>query len=266
MRRFLLYTLMGLMALTAQAQQFTGLSGLLQTPSGEMYPEGTALVGGSFLNKHLTPDAFSFRGKYHTANYYLAVTPFRWVEVAFTCTLMKNYRRDGHANLIDDGSTRYYYQDRYFSLKLQPLREGRYWPSITLGANDPIGTKGSGNAAYSTGDEDTASTAKGDGKSQYFSNYFAAASKHFETRAGEWGAHLAYRHYKRPYNAKWNGVTAGVTYRPAFARDLRAVAEYTGQEVNVGADWLLWKHLLVQGILQDGKHLSATACLRMNLF
>jgi hypothetical protein len=255
---------MYVMAVTARAQQYTGLSGLLQTPSGEMQAEGTALVGGSFLNKAFTPEAFSFGGKYHTANYYVALTPYRWVEVAFACTLMKNGRRDANANIIDDGSTRYYYQDRYFSVKLQPLREGKYWPSITVGANDPIGTKGSGNAAYTAGNENKPSN--GDGKSQYFSNYFIAASKHLDTRVGEWGAHVAYRHFKRDYNARWNGVTAGVTFRPDFARNLRAVVEYTGQEVNVGADWLLWKHLFVQGILQDGKHVSATACFRLNLF
>jgi hypothetical protein len=34
----------------------------------------------------------------------------------------------------------------------------------------------------------------------------------------------------------------------------------------VGADCLLWKHLFVQGILQDGKHVSAVAAFRLNLF
>jgi hypothetical protein len=250
---------------TARAQQYTGLSGLLHTPSAEMYAEGTAQIGASFLNKTFTPDAFNFQGKYNTANYSLSITPFRWVELAYTCTLQRNYRRDKHENIIDDGSTRYYYQDRYFSVKLQPLREGRYWPSLVIGANDPVGTTGSKSAAFSTGKEDDAPTT-GDGKSQYFCNYFVAASKHLDTHIGEWGLHVAYRHFKRDYNSKWNGPTAGVTYRPWFARDLRAVVEYTGNEVNVGADCLLWKHLFVQGILQDGKHVSAVAAFRLNLF
>jgi hypothetical protein len=247
------------------AQQYTGLSGLLHTPSAEMYAEGTAQVGGSFLNKEFTPEVFNFRGPYHTANYYLSVTPFRWVELAYTCTLERNYRRDKYSNIINDGSSRYYYQDRYFSVKLQPLREGKYWPSVVVGANDPVGTHGSGNSSLTMGN--SGSTSKGDdGKSQFFSNYFVAASKHLDTRFGEWGIHVAYRHFKRDYNAKWNGVTGGVTYRPCFARDVRAVVEYTGNEVNVGADWLLWKHFFVQGILQDGRYLSASACFRMNLF
>jgi hypothetical protein len=237
------------------AQQYTGLSGLLHTPSAEMYAEGTVQVGGSYLNKAFSPQLFS----YPTANYYLTATPLRWVELAYTCTLLRDKRYDKYAHVIDDGSYRYYHQDRYFSIKVQPLREGRFWPSVVLGANDPVSTRGSANSANVT-------SADYKPNSQYFGNLFVAASKHLDTRFGEWGIHVAYRHFKRDYNAKWNGVTGGVTYRPCFARDVRAVVEYTGNEVNVGADWLLWKHFFVQGILQDGRYLSASACFRMNLF
>lgn len=243
----------------AAAQQYTGLSGLLQTPSGEMYAEGTVQIGGSYLNKTFSPQVFS----YPTANYYLTATPLRWVELAYTCTLMKSSRYDKYANMVNDGSSRYYHQDRYFSIKVQPFREGKYWPSLVIGANDPITGMESGNSANVTSGTPGEDDYNG---SQYYGNLFVAASKHLDTRFGEWGVHMAYRRFKRDYNAKWNGITGGVTFRPCFARDLRAVVEYTGNEVNLGADWLLWKHLFVQGILQDGRHPSATACFRMNLF
>ena len=247
-------------ALNGQAQQYTGMTGLLHTPSAEMNEAGTARIGGHFLNREFTPDAFTFKGKYHTADYYLNLTPFPWIELAYTCTLQKGSRRDGHAQVVE-GGTRYYYQDRYFSVKVRPLKEGRWWPAIAIGANDPFGTIGGKGTVHK---EEAAQ--QGDGKSQYFCNFYVAATKHLPSQAGEWGIHLAYRKYKRDYNRKWNGVVGGIAYRPGFAPILRGIAEYTGNEVNIGADCLLWKHLLVQVCLQNGKYFSGGLCFQMNLF
>lgn len=247
-----------LIGMGSNAQQYTGLAGLIHTPSAEMEESGTAKIGGYFLNREFTPDAFTFRGKYHTADYFLSLTPFSWIELAYTCTLQKNYRRDGHSNIINDGSTRYYYQDRYFSVKIRVLPEGKWWPAIAIGSNDPIGTvDGSGNSG---GDTQT-----GDGKSQYFCNYYVAASKHFQTKGHELALHVAYRKYKRDYNRKWNGIVGGLTYRPSFAKDLRAIVEYTGNDVNIGVDCLLWRHLFLQASLQNGKYFTGGICFKMNL-
>ena len=68
------------------------------------------------------------------------------------------------------------------------------------------------------------------------------------------------------YNSKWNGVVGGITYNPSLARSLRVIAEYTGNEVNIGADCLLWKHLLLQATLQNGKYFSGGVCFQTNLF
>lgn len=248
--------------LSVSAQQYTGMTGLIHTPSAEMNEAGTVRIGGHFLNREFTPDGgFDFGGKYHTADYYLSLTPFPWMELAYTCTLQKGYHRDGNANIIHDGKTRYYYQDRYFSVKLRPLKEGEWWPAIAIGTNDPIGTHGDKGTVH-----EGETPAKGDGKSQYFSNYYVAATKHFGFKAGELGIHIACRKFKRAYNSHWNGVVGGATFRPAFARNMRAIVEYTGEDINVGADCLLWKHLLVQASLQNGKYLSGGVCFQMSLF
>lgn len=244
--------------ISISAQQYTGMTGLIHTPSAEMNEAGTARIGGHFLNREFTPNGgFNFEGKYHTADYYLALTPFSWIELAYTCTLQKGYHRDGNANIINDGRTRYYYQDRYFSIKLQPLKENKWWPAIAIGANDPIGTMGT----VHEGDTPT----NGDGMSQYFSNYYVVATKHFGSRAGELGLHIAYRKFKRAYNSHWNGVVGGATFRPTFARNLRAIVEYTRKDINVGADCLLWKHLLLQASLQNGKYFTGGLCFCINL-
>lgn len=246
--------------ISATAQQYTGISGLIHTPSAEMNETGTARIGAHFLNREFTPDAFDFGGKYHTADYYLSITPFSWIELAYTCTLQKNWRRDSQANIMEGGETRYYYQDRYFSIKVRPLKEGKWWPAIAIGANDPIGTL-AGEGTKQGGD----TPANGDGKSQYFCNFYVAATKHFQSKAGEWGVHASYRKFKREYNHKWNGLVGGITYRPAFARNWRAIAEYTGNDINVGIDCVLWKHLLLQGSMQNGKYFSGGICFQIQL-
>lgn len=247
--------------MSLSAQQYTGMTGLIHTPSAEMNDAGTVRIGAHFLNREFTPEVFDFMGKYHTGDYYLDLTPFSWIELAYTCTLQKGYRRDGNANIVNDGKTRYYYQDRYFSVKLRPLKEGRWWPAVAIGTNDPVGTHGDKGTAH-----EGEAPGNGDGKSQYFSNYYVAATKHFGCRAGELGVHIAYRKFKRAYNSHWDGMVGGVTFCPAFARNLRAIVEYSGNDINVGADCLLWKHLLVQASLQNGKYLSGGVCFQMNLF
>lgn len=246
MTRWLGIILLG-SALGARAQQYTGTTGLLHVPSAEMESAGTARIGAHFLNRELTPAAFTYNGKYHTASYYLNLTPFPWIELAYTCTLLREEHKDGGTGLTG--------QDRYFSVKIRPLKEGRWWPSVAIGSNDPYGSGYKGMLQVSA-----------DSKSQYFCNYYVAAAKHVGFKAGELGVHAAYRRFKQDYNGKWNGVVGGLTFRPAFARSLRAVVEYTGHEVNAGVDCLLWRHLLVQACLQGGKYFSGGLCYQLNLF
>ncbi len=54
--RHLIATLCMMMAaLTAGAQHFTGMTGLINTPSADMNRAGDVMIGGYFLNKHFTP-------------------------------------------------------------------------------------------------------------------------------------------------------------------------------------------------------------------
>ena len=225
------------------AQQYTGLSGLIHIPSADMHPAGEARVGGHFLNREFLPNEDYYRlGTYHTGTYYLSVTPFSWMELAYTCTMVKIFK--GKEDM-DPKDVKYTSKDRYFSIKLRPLKEGKYWPSIAVGTNDPITTI--------------------EGKNQFFGNYFIAATKHISVKGHIFAAHLAYRHWKRDFNFKWNGVVGGVTYQPSFQQNLRVIAEYTGADFNVGFDWKLWKHVLIQASLQDGKYFSGGLCFCLNL-
>lgn len=244
--------------ITAVAQQYTGTTGLIHTPSAEINKEGTARIGAHFLTKEFSPQVFS----YNTGTYYLSITPFSWVEIAYTCTLLKGNGKDTNGNW--EKKTGYYYQDRYFSLKLRPLKEGKYWPAIAIGTNDPYSTNKKRNKVQVPMDE--GKSHNGDGKSQHFCNYYIAVTKHFPIKKNQIGIHAAYRKWKRDYNSKWNGLVGGITYQPSFAPDLRVIAEYTGDDINIGADCLLWRHLLLQASLQNGKYFSGGICFQMNLF
>lgn len=258
MRKFFLLGLLCACTVTLRAQLYTGMSGLIHVPSAEMHKEGDVRIGMYFMNKEFTPDGKGFaykEEKYNTTDYYLSITPFWWMEASYTFTLQKSLAEGREKPKFNQ-------KDRYFSLKLSPIREKeeRWWPSVAVGAND----------FYGTGDKDELTDeqiARGDdGNSQYFCNYYVTATKHLYIKRHEFGVHLAYRHFKRKYNSKWNGVVGGITYRPSFAKNLRAIAEYTGNEINIGADCLLWKHLFLQAVLQDGKYFSGGVCFQTNLF
>ncbi|MDO4163940.1 MAG: YjbH domain-containing protein [Bacteroides sp.] len=256
MRRNLLSTVMllitALLATPACAQLYTGLSGLINTPSADMNEEGNAWVGCYYMNKHFTPGddggtSFAYDGKkYNTTDFYLAITPFRWIELSYAFTLMKT-KMSGYEE------PKYNAKDRYFSIKLNLVREGRYHPAIAIGSNDFIGspTKRHSDGGNATG---------------YFCNYYLALTKHFKFAGHDIGMNLAYRYCPNEYNRQWEGVVGGLTWRPKWVPDLRIIAEYTGNEVNVGMDCLLWKHLFLQATLQEGKYFSGGICFQVNLF
>lgn len=236
-----------MMPQVVKAQQYTGTSGLVHIPSGEMNHEGDAYLGVHFLNKNMMPDTgFLYQGKkYSTFDYYLAVTPFSWLELSYVCT-ERIRKKDQQGHITEWG------KDRYASVKIRPLKEGKYHPAVAIGCND-LWT-----SAFILYKEMP--------KVQlYFMNWYLAATKHFNFSGNELGVTLAYRHYYRGYNSKWNGLVGGVSFRPAFFPQGRVMAEYTGNEFILGMDALLWQHLRLQASVKDFKYLNAGLCLQLNL-
>ncbi len=236
-------------ASSVSAQLYTGLTGLIHTPSAEMMDEGDIMVGGYYMNKHFTPDAgFSYNGrKFGTYDFYLSIAPFSWVEVSYTFTLQKTPDHNNPDRL------KFNHKDRYFSIKFNPLREGKYWPAIAIGSNDFIGSPTKNHANEDLGEG-------------YFNNYFIAATKHFNPYGQEIGVNLAYRYSPKDFNRKWNGVVGGLTWRPRWVPQLRVMVEYTGDGINFGADCLLWRHLFIQAAVLDGRYFTGGMCFRANLF
>ena len=244
--RIVSITLGVLFALGISAQQYYGMGGLINVPSADMDTVPVAHVGAHFLNEHMIPDKMTIDGeKYNSWTNYLTVQPFRWIEVGYGYTLQK-FHKNGNTNKT--GEVGFYSKDRYFSVRLQPVRESKWWPSVVVGGQDVWG-----------------SFDKGESKSNFYRNYYVAASKHFDLLEQCIGVHLAYRRWKLDCNKKWNGVVGGLTFHPSFFRPLRVIGEYDGDGVNVGADCTLFRYVMLQASLQNCRYFSGGVCLRIPL-
>jgi len=245
MKRLIILTCLLLVLLVAgQAQQYIGTPGLIHVPSAEMDSAGVARIGAHYVDKHMVPDGMKCDGeKFNTLTNYLSITPFSWVELGYGYTLWKMHR-----NRDPKQKTGFYSKDRYFSVRLRPLEEGKYWPAIVVGGNDVWGTNDEGFS-----------------KSNYYRNFYVAATKHLDYKHNVLGVHVAYRKWKRDYNEKWNGVVGGITFQPAFYQKLRVIGEYDGDGVNAGVDCEVLRYFLLQASLMQGKYLSAGLCFRIGL-
>lgn len=226
------------------AQQYLGTPGLIHVPTGEMDTVGVARIGAHYVDQHMIPDGMKLDGeKFNSLTNYLSITPFKWIELGYGYTLWKLHRNQDKTQ-----KTGFYSKDRYFTVRLCPLREGRYWPSVVVGGND----------VWGTGDN-------GKSRSNYYRNYYVAATKHFDLGGNIIGVHAAYRRWKRDYNEKWNGPVGGLTFQPAFYQKLRLIGEYDGHSINAGIDCLLLRYLLLQASLQQGRYFSGGLCFRIGL-
>lgn len=198
------------------AQYSLGTTGMLNIPTAEMQETGTFMGGGNFLPKQINPERF----KYNTGNYFIDFTFFSFLELTYRETLCKS------DYMVK--STKLKQQDRSYSVRLRPLKEGKYYPAIVVGANDPIADKGANT----------------------YQSYYAVATKNFGLRGGHRiGVTIGYylpgekNNNAKYWGNQYDGIFGGICYVPAFCKQLRFMAEYDSAGFNIGASALLWKHL-----------------------
>lgn len=240
--------------LPGKAQMTDGVTGLLHMPSAEMQRDGTFIFGGNFLNKHNLPNQYWWG--YDSFNYFLNVTFFNRLELAYICTLLKGKKENSY--WPEETYGKFVNQDRHFAARLQVVREGEWWkhmPAIVLGVSDP--TTGAG---FDYTDMAVEGSSNG-----YFNRMYVAMTKHFDIRCGELGVHAAWL-YNRRTDYPLNGPAVGVNFRPAFHKELNVIAEYDSKTVNVGFTYSMWSdHFNLLFELQDGKYVSAGLVYKVNL-
>lgn len=230
-------------ATTSLAQQYTGLSALIHVPSAEMDTIENLRIGVHSIPKDMMPDGMLFEGeKYSSSSWYVSAQPLKWLEAGYGFTLMKF-----HKNMDKSRETGFYSKDRYFSLRVQPLHESNYLPSIVIGGNDVLGQR------------------DGNSYSFYFRNFYVAVSKHFSLPFGEFGGHLVYRKWTKAYNNRWNGVVGGITFRPSVYTPLRIITEYDGDGINLGADCVLFRYVQLQLSLIKCRYPSVGGAIKIEL-
>lgn len=237
--------------------QFTyGTTGLLHMPTADMQKDKTFLAGGGYLNKHATPDRWS----YDTWNYYINITFLPWLEVAYTCTIFDEWIKRGNYNIHMIN------QDRNFSGRLRIWKEGwwKEWtPQIVVGGNDVLHGSGHG------GDIGAVES----GGNTFYQRYYAAATKHLSW-SGEWGIHAAYVYSKRVGHL-FKGLAVGVDYQFTLKGEelwqkavnkLNLMAEYDSKFVNIGARYACWKdYINVIAELRDCKYPSVGVYFKVHL-
>lgn len=216
MRYFLLVLIAGALlgGPSLHAQHAMGVTGLLNIPTADMQADGTFMVGANYLPEQMLPASWN----YDSGNYFLNMTFLPCLEIGYRCTLKK--LKTGKWN-----------QDRSVSLRLRPLKEGKYWPSVVVGSND----------ALTTGHLNMFSEVTGN---RYFSSVYGVATKHL--RPG--GHDLAFSiGWDIPFrkNTPREGVFGGMSYSPAFFRLLSLMAEYDGNAVNMGGSIRFFNHFTV---------------------
>ena len=244
MRKILLILVGTLAYMSLYAQFTTGTTGLLNMPTAEMQRDKTFMFGGGFLEKHATPA----RWTYNTFNYYINITLFPWLEVAYDCTLHKAMKCDpvyGCGFWVPSTYGKFVNQDRNFSVRLRLLKEGQWWkymPAIVIGSND-VTTRPSDDSSTNF------SNPKGTGNG-FWNRYFIVATKHLIFKnMGELGVHLAYV-YNRRKDYPLNGPAIGTNFRFSLpptsfinkaVNNLNLMAEYDSKSINCGFEYSFWK-------------------------
>ena len=207
------------------AQTVIGTTGLMNVPTADMRPAGTFDGGASFIQKELL-----YKKDYNTYLYYVSFTPFSWMEITLRETLLKTRKSS------TDPKVGFYQQDRSSSLRLRPLKEGKYWPAVVIGANDFYSDRGGSKYAC----------------------FYGVMSKHLPIKSvGVVEATAGYaRHHQK--GTTYDGVMGGVSFAPAFFPDMRVMGEYDTDGCNFGLGAFLFRHLNVTCFTREFKGINAT--------
>lgn len=216
----------------ASAQTYLGTSGLLYTPTAFTAEAGHFSVGANYHDSHAVWNDYNTpENIYNSGQFHLGVSVFSWMEMAYSFHL-KNYK-----GLVGPQVAQYD-KDQMFNVKFRLLNEGKWHPCVAIGANDVF----------------TSVNPEGN---QYQGCLYGALSKTLMLRREKLQISVAYRRYLHADNARWQGVVGGVAYIPSFAPWARAMAEWTGNEINLGLHALVWNHFLLQASLLNGRWPSA---------
>ncbi|MDR0891004.1 MAG: YjbH domain-containing protein [Mediterranea sp.] len=200
-----------------------GATGQLLIPTADMQEGGTFMMGANYLPTNITPSTFS----YPTMNYFVNMTLFSFVEFSYRMTLLKS--------LNSKGKYTYHEQDRSNTVRIRPLKEGKWWPSLVIGADDLFTQKAT----------------------EYWGAYYGIITKTFSTRSGHQVSATFGWYFPQGEQKSFNkGPFGGITYTPPFCKELKLMVEYETLGWNIGGAVRFWKHLSIHAFTHDFKDIS----------
>lgn len=239
MKRILFFVILLVVFISSNAQKHYGSTGLLHMPTAYMNDDKTFMLGSTLMHPKTLPSK-EWWGNYHTFNYYLNLTIFPWLEIGYTCVLVKG--KPGIYHWPKQTWGKFVNQDRSFHGKLRIWKEGwwKEWtPQIAIGVNDPT-----------TGSWEGGSSSNKEKYNGFFCRYYITATKHFNFDAiGNLGIHAAYVYNERK-DYPLNGPCIGADFRmnlPPESMWKKAVnginfmAEYDSRTINLGVNYSILK-------------------------
>lgn len=232
---YILILFLTLGATSLRAQHSRGVTGLMLSPSADMQPDGTFMVGAHYLPFEVTPSAWS----YNTAGYSFSITFLPFVEVGYYCTLID--LKNGTWN-----------QDRSISFRLRAIEEAAWWPSVVVGSSDLL----------STFELDPTSDVS---SNRYYGGIYGVATKHFAIGAEDVALTVGYN-IKTQTNSVRDGLFCGISYTPSIYDQGRIIAEFNDDIFSIGASARLFGHLSLYAFCYDFKALVGGVRYEISLF
>ena len=228
LKQYFVFVLVSFIALASsmkmQAQSVMGMNGLFYVPTAENVEGGKFMVGANYLPKEALPPYFT--QTYNSANYFVDINIFSFLEVCYRMTMIKG--ENGKLNQ----------QDRSYTIKIRPISEGKYRPGLAIGITDPFN----------------------DGGVNSYESYYGVLTKGFNLGNNVLSLSIgSYLNKKRDDLRKkdFGNVFYGLSFKPAFCKDIKLIGEYDSKVYNAGVEVTLLKHFNINAFLYDMKHLSA---------
>jgi hypothetical protein len=208
------------------SQSLTGLSGGYSIPTADFQEDKTMFFGYSFLNKKYNPE-YVRNKKYDYSAGFFTITFLPFAEVSVRITYPNGYNSE-HEDIIIG--------DRMISGRLQPIKEGKYWPSVVIGLQGFYKTTGDGLL-----------NTDGAGAS-FFNSSYLVLTKNIRPKvifekigvsAGYGSDFIAANTYQ------FIGFFGGINISPKNMEWLELMLEYDADKWNVGTRITILKHVVL---------------------
>jgi hypothetical protein len=198
------------------AQSLTGTTGYYNIPSADFFPDKTVYFGFNRANKKYQDYA---DGEYNLNIYYANITFLKFLEVGLRYTRLEGF----------DPPDRQAAGDRMVTIRVQPVSEGKYYPSVVLGFQNFLTSIESGAASH-------------------FNSTYIVVTKNFEIKQiiKIIGVTLGYgSDILKSSDYQFIGIFGGVRLVFKTVEFIDFLMEYDANKWNVGTRITFFKHLSI---------------------